>query len=109
MSLCEHCLSFGRALASIWRIRTGLPVTFFNNNNDTSPLGTIPNGINNYGVDTPDYSPGDLQINPDPRNGKPAFNTSLFNLVPALPSEIGALVFDPGLSDNAASATGVDA
>ena len=33
----------------------GLPVTLLNNN-DTSLLGTIPNGINNNGVDTPDWS-----------------------------------------------------
>jgi hypothetical protein len=67
------------SLSGVTRISTGLPVTLFNNN-DTSLLGTIPNGINNYGVDTPDYTPGDLQINTDPRNGKPAFNTSLFSL-----------------------------
>ena len=56
-----------------------MPVTLFNNN-DTSLLGTIPNGINNNGVDTPDYTPGNLAVNTDPRNGKPAFNTSLFRL-----------------------------
>ena len=50
------------------------------NNNDTSLLGTIPNGINNNGVDTPDYMPGNLDVNTNPRNGKPAFNTALFSL-----------------------------
>ncbi len=59
-----------------------LPVTFYNNN-DTSLLGSIPNGVNNNGVDTPNRAPGDLHINNNPRNGLPAFDTSLFSL-PAL-------------------------
>ena len=67
------------SLSGITRFSTGMPVTLFNNN-DTSLLGTIPNGINNNGVDTPDYTPGNLAVNTDPRNGKPAFNTSLFSL-----------------------------
>ena len=67
------------SLSGITRFSTGLPVTLFNNN-DTSLLGTIPNGINNNGVDTPDYTPGNLAVNTDPRNGRPAFNTSLFSL-----------------------------
>jgi hypothetical protein len=43
-------------------------------------LGTVPNGINNNGVDTPDVSPGPLMLNTNPRNGKLAFNTALFSL-----------------------------
>jgi len=61
------------------RFSTGMPVTLYNNN-DTSLLGTIPNGINNNGVDTPDYTPGDLSVNLNPRNGRAAFNTFLFSL-----------------------------
>jgi hypothetical protein len=38
----------------------------------------MPNGINNNGVDTPYYLPGNLEIERDPRNGHPAFNTALF-------------------------------
>ncbi len=38
----------------------------------------MPNGINNNGVDTPYYLPGNLEINTDPRNGRAAFNTALF-------------------------------
>jgi hypothetical protein len=72
-------LTEGWALSGITRFSTGFPVTLFNNN-DTSLLGTIPNGINNNGVDTPDYTPGNLEVNTDPRNGKPAFNTALFTL-----------------------------
>lgn len=69
----------GWSLSGITRFSTGMPVTLYNNN-DTSLLGTIPNGINNDGVDTPDYTPGDLRINTNPRNGNPAFNTALFSL-----------------------------
>lgn len=72
----------GWSLSGITRFSTGLPVTLYNNN-DTSLLGTIPNGINNNGVDTPDFRPGRLMVNANPRNGQPAFNTSLFSL-PAL-------------------------
>ena len=72
----------GWSLSGITRFSTGLPVTLYNNN-DSSLLGSIPNGINNNGVDTPNYIPGPLELNTDPRNGKPAFNTALFSL-PAL-------------------------
>ena len=75
-------LTEGWAISGVTRFSTGFPVTLFNNQ-DTSLLGTIPNGINNDGVDTPDYAPGNLEINTDPRNGRPAFNTALFSL-PAL-------------------------
>lgn len=69
----------GWSLSGITRFSTGLPVTLYNNN-DTSLLGTIPNGINNNGVDTPDYTQGNLAVNTNPRNGMPAFNTALFSL-----------------------------
>jgi hypothetical protein len=35
-------------------------VTLFNHQ-DTSWLGTIPNGINNNGVDTPGFAPANLE------------------------------------------------
>ena len=69
----------GLSISGIARYSTGLPVTLVNNNN-TSLLGTIPNGINNNGVDTPDFGPGNLMLNGNPRNSKPAFNTTLFSL-----------------------------
>ncbi len=69
----------GWTLSGVSRFSSGLPVTLFNNN-DTSLLGTIPNAINNNGVDTPNYTPGALQLNRNPRNGQPAFNTTLFSL-----------------------------
>lgn len=72
-------LAQGWTISGITRFGTGFPVTLFNNK-DTSLLGTIPNGINNNGVDTPNYVPGRLAVNTNPRNGKPAFNTALFSL-----------------------------
>jgi len=77
----RNWLTEGWSLTGIMRFSTGFPVTLYNNN-DTSLLGTIPNGINNNGVDTPNVAPGNLQVNTDPRNGRPAFNTSLFSLPP---------------------------
>jgi hypothetical protein len=71
----------GWAISGLTRFTTGFPVTLYNNN-DTSLLGTIPNGINNNGVDTPNFSSGNLEVNTDPRNGRPAFNASLFSLPP---------------------------
>lgn len=67
------------SISGVTRFATGLPVTFYNNN-DTSLLGSIPNGVNNNGLDTPERAPGELRINNNPRNGLPAFNTSLFSL-----------------------------
>ena len=72
----------GWEVSGITRFSAGFPVTLFNND-DTSLLGTIPNGINNNGVDTPNYTPGQLDLNRNPRNGEAAFNTALFSL-PAL-------------------------
>ena len=72
----------GWAVAGIARFTTGLPVTLLNNN-DTSLLGTIPNGINNNGVDTPEWSGESLHINTNPREGAPVFDASQFSL-PAL-------------------------
>ena len=46
-----HAMAGGWGVAGIARFTSGLPVTLLNNN-DTSLLGTIPNGINNNGVDT---------------------------------------------------------
>lgn len=69
----------GWELSGISRFASGLPVTLYNND-DTSLLGSIPNGINNNGVDTPDYTQGDLKLNRNPRTSRFAFNTSLFSI-----------------------------
>jgi hypothetical protein len=72
----------GWEVSGIARFTTGLPVTLINNN-DTSLLGTIPNGINNNGIDTPEWSGLPLHINTNPRGGSPVFDASQFTL-PAL-------------------------
>jgi hypothetical protein len=77
-----HALATGWAVAGIARMTSGLPVTLLNNN-DTSLLGTIPNGINNNGVDTPMWSGNSLSVNTDPRGGRAVFDASQFTL-PAL-------------------------
>jgi hypothetical protein len=74
----------GWAISGITRFSSGLPVTLFNNT-DSSLLGSIPNGINNNGIDTPNVAPGDLEINTNPRNRGTAFNTGLF----CVPGAIG--------------------
>ena len=65
-------------LSGTARFATGLPVTLFDNS-DNSLMGTLGNGANNYLLDTPKYAAGPLKINTDGRNGRPAFNTSLFS------------------------------
>jgi len=68
----------GWEISGITRFSTGFPVTLVNYG-DNSLLGSEPNGLNNYGVDEPDYEGGGLHINHNPRNGKPYFNTSQFS------------------------------
>ncbi|MGB7548068.1 MAG: carboxypeptidase-like regulatory domain-containing protein [Terracidiphilus sp.] len=77
-----HRVASGWAVAGIARFTSGLPVTLLNNN-DTSLLGTIPNGINNNGVDTPAWSGASLRLNTNPRGGRAVFNAGQFTL-PAL-------------------------
>ena len=90
----------GWELSAVSRFSTGVAVTLYNNN-DTSLLGTIPNAINNNGVDTPNYTPGNLELNRNPRTGQAAFNTSLFSL-PAL-GQIGTadrrFFYGPGIEN----------
>ncbi len=70
-----HAIASDWAIASIARITSGLPVTLLNNN-DTSLLGTIPNGINNNGVDTPNWSGQSLRLHTNPRGGVPVFDAA---------------------------------
>jgi hypothetical protein len=67
----------GWELSGITRFSSGLPVTLINFG-DNSLLGSEPNGINNFGVDEPDYTGGPLDLNSNPRNGQPYFNTAQF-------------------------------
>jgi hypothetical protein len=68
-------------LSGITHFSSGFPVTLLNYG-DNSLLGSAPNGINNYGVDEPQYTAGPLNLNADPRDGNSYFNTSLFGLQP---------------------------
>ena len=93
-------LTQGWILSGITRFSTGFPVTF-TNAGDTSLLGTQPNGVNSYGADLPDMIGGPLDINHNPRNGQPYFNTSLFS-VPALGTPGTAphrLFYGPGIEN----------
>jgi Carboxypeptidase regulatory-like domain len=65
------------SISGTTRFATGFPVTLYDNS-DNSLLGTLGNGVNNYLLDTPQFIPGPLHINTNGRNGRPAFNTSLF-------------------------------
>jgi hypothetical protein len=66
------------SLSGTTRFATGLPVTLFDNS-DRSLIGTLGNGANNDLLDTPQYTPGPFKINTNGRNGRPAFDTSLFS------------------------------
>jgi hypothetical protein len=68
----------GWEVSGITHFSSGLPVTLVSYG-DYSLLGAEPNGINNYGVDVPDYTGGPLDLNHNPRNGQPYFNTSQFS------------------------------
>lgn len=70
-------LTDGWSLSGTTRFSTGFPVTLFDDS-DRSLLGTLGNGVNNQLLDTPEYVGGSLDINTNPRNGKPEFNTSAF-------------------------------
>jgi len=63
----------GWAVSGVTTLATGLPVTI-SENDDRSLTGT--------GADLPDYTPGHLIINNDPRSGLPYFNTDLFTKEP---------------------------
>jgi Carboxypeptidase regulatory-like domain/TonB dependent receptor len=71
-------LTRGWAISGITRISTGFPV-MIHSDTDNSLEGSEPNGVNNYSIDRPDYTPGNLMINHHPQNGLPYFNTSLFS------------------------------
>ena len=72
-------LTQGWAISGITRASSGFPVTI-SADGDRSLMGSLPNGVNNRSLDLPDFTPGSLNLNHDPRNGMPYFNTSLFSL-----------------------------
>lgn len=93
-------LTSGWSISGITRFSTGFPVTFYNDD-DTSLYGTQPDGVNPYGVDLLQYTPGPLQLNGNPRSGQQYFNTSLFNF-PA-PGQLGnsnrRFFYGPGINN----------
>jgi hypothetical protein len=68
-------LTDGWSIAGTARFSTGLPVTLLDDS-DNSLLGTLGNGVNNYLLDTPKYHGAPLDINTNPRNGRPEFNNT---------------------------------
>jgi hypothetical protein len=70
----------GWKLSGITRFSTGFPVTLVNNG-DNSLLGTNPNGVNNSGIDLPDYSGGPLLLSHNPRkNHQKYFDAGDFSM-----------------------------
>jgi Carboxypeptidase regulatory-like domain len=70
-------LTEGWAVSGITRFATGLPVTLASNG-DNFLVYAQNNGINSVSIDLPNVAPGNLEINHNPRNGQPYFNTALF-------------------------------
>jgi hypothetical protein len=68
----------GWTISGITHASTGFPVTL-SSADDNSLQGTNPNGVNSRYMDLPDVVPGPLNINHDPGNGQPYFNTALFS------------------------------
>ena len=67
----------GWSVSGITRFATGLPVTFASFG-DNYLVQVQNNGVNSTSIDLPDYTPGTLNINHNPRNRRPYFNTALF-------------------------------
>ncbi len=93
-------LTKGWELSGITRFSTGLPVTFASNG-DNYLVDVQNNGVNSVSIDMPNYKPGPLHLNHNPRNGRPYFNTSLFT-----PNALGAegnakrrMFYGPGIDN----------
>jgi hypothetical protein len=71
-------LTSGWEISGIARASTGFPVTL-HSDGDNSLMGSIPNGVNNHSLDLPDYNGGPLELNGNPRNARPYFNTQAFS------------------------------
>jgi hypothetical protein len=90
----------GWELSGITHYSSGLPVTLLNYG-DNSLLGSEPNGVNNFGVDEPDYNGGTLNLNHNPRNGRAYFDVSQFseNVLGTPGTARRRLFFGPGLDN----------
>jgi hypothetical protein len=90
----------GWELSGITHFSTGLPVTLINYG-DNSLIGAEPNGVNNFGIDEPDYTGGPLKLNGNPRNGKAYFDTAVFpqNALGTPGTARRRFFYGPGLDD----------
>jgi hypothetical protein len=70
-------LTSGRVITGLTRFATGLPVTLYEND-DNSLLGTLNPGAG-PAVDRPNYNGGTLTFNRGPRSGLPYFNPNQFS------------------------------
>ncbi|MGO9403868.1 MAG: carboxypeptidase regulatory-like domain-containing protein [Terriglobales bacterium] len=95
-------LTGGWSIAGTTRFSTGLPVTLYDDS-DNSLLGTLGNGINNYLLDTPEYHGAPLNINTNPRNGRPEFNNSSAAFTTETFGQLGNVprrfFYGPGIND----------
>jgi len=96
----KNRLTNGWNLSGVTRFGTGFPVTLFDDS-DNSLLGTLGNGVNNYLLDTPEYNGARLHLNMNPRNRRPAFNTSAFSRekLGRLGNSSRRFFFGPGFSN----------
>jgi len=85
----------GWSVSGITRFSTGFPVTL-QNPNDNSLIGTPGNGVNYLTVDELDTTGEPLELNHNPRDGRPFFNPSAF----ALPAD------NPAIGDTMANTIG---
>jgi hypothetical protein len=74
-------LTTGWRLSGITHISTGFPVTLVNNS-DSSLLGTLDNGINNFFVDLPQTTGQPLALNHNPRKTGVYFNPDALTFQP---------------------------
>jgi hypothetical protein len=93
-------LAQGWALSGITRFATGLPVTFASFG-DNSLMNVGNNGVNGVSIDLLDQVPGNLDINHNPRNGEPYFNTALFspNAEGTLGNSARREIYGPGMDN----------
>jgi hypothetical protein len=93
-------LTQGWVISGITRVSSGFPVTMATEG-DNSLQGSQPNGVNLKSLDLPDVTLGSLNLNSNPRNGLPYFNTMRFG-----PSALGTpgnasrrFFYGPGMSN----------
>lgn len=90
----------GWQLSGVTRFATGIPVTFANQG-DNYLVQVQNNGVNATSVDMPNYDGSLLQLNRNPRDGKPYFNVAAFT-----PNALGTqgnarrrMFYGPGLDN----------